>query len=163
MTMQPRVKLSAIVDALDMQSDETHAFLDKQTGEVVVLSDEELRAAEDGDDLDDYPEWQRENVERAKAVQADEGGDGGRFLPLPDRFEINEWDMMRDFAAGLENEDHAEALLNAIHGRGAFRYFKDRVHELGLADAWYTFRDGQYRQAALDWCEVHGIEADADA
>lgn len=161
--MPPRVKLSTIIDALEMPGDEAHAFLDKQTGEVVVLSDEELRAAENDDDPADYPEWQRENIEQAKAVQADEGSDGGRFIPLPDRFEIDEWDMMRDFTAGLENEDHAEVLLNAIHGRGAFRYFKDRVHEMGLADAWYKFRDGRYRQAALDWCEAHGIEADAGA
>ena len=75
--MPARVKLSAILEALEMQGDETHAFLDKQTGEVVVLTDEELRAAEDDDDLGDYPEWQRENIEQAKAVQADEGGEGG--------------------------------------------------------------------------------------
>ena len=62
-------------------------------------------------------------------------------MPLPDRFEINEWDMMRDFAGSVENEDHSETLLHAIHGKGAFRYFKDRVHDLALADAWHKFRD----------------------
>ena len=161
--MLPRVKLSTIIDALEMPCEESHAFLDKQTGEVVVLSDEELGAAENDDDIDDYPEWQRKNIEQAKTVQADEGDGGSRFLPLPDRFEINEWDMMRDFATHLQNEDHATALLNAIQGRGAFRYFKDRIHELGLADSWYAFRDGQYRQAALDWCAAHGIKPDASA
>jgi hypothetical protein len=158
--MPPRVKLSAIIDAIETQSDETHAFLDRQTGQVLVLSDEELGAADDGDDISDYPEWQRENIEHAKAVQAEEGG---RFLPLPDRFEVNEWEMMRDFATSLDDEAQGEAVLNAIHGRGAFRYFKDRIHEMGLAEAWYKFRDGQYRQAALDWCEAHGVEADASA
>jgi len=157
--MPPRVKLSAITDALEMSGDERYVFLDRQTGEVIVLSDEELRAADGGDDAGDYPEWQREAIEQAKAVQAN---DGGRFLPLTDRFEINEWDMMRDFATGLDDEDHADALLNAIHGRGAFRYFKDRIHELGLAEAWYKFRDGQYRRIALDWCEANGIEVDPD-
>lgn len=49
-----------------------------------------------------------------------------------------------------------------MHGV-VFRYFKDRVHELGLADVWYRFRDGLYRQAALDWCEEHGIEPDTGA
>lgn len=156
----PHVKLSAIIDALDMSSDETHAFLDRQTGEVLVLSDEELGAADDGDELADYPEWQWENIEWAKAVRADKGD---RFPSLPEHFEINEWDMMRDFAMGLENQDQAEALLNAIQGRGAFRYFQDRIHELGVAEAWYKFRDGQYRQVALDWCQAHGIEADASA
>jgi hypothetical protein len=49
-------------------------------------------------------------------------------------------------------------LLNAIHGRGAFRYFKDKIHELGIADQWYTYRDEQYREVARDWCEQHDIE-----
>ncbi len=163
MTVPPRVKLSAILDALEMSGEESHAFLDQERGEVVVLSDEELRGAEADDDPVNYPDWQRENIAQAKAVLADEAATGKRFLPLPDRFEINEWDMMRDFAAGLQNEAQSEALLNAIHGKGAFRYFKDRIHELGLAQAWYKFREGQYRQTALDWCEAHGIDADASA
>lgn len=156
----PTVKLSAIVDALQAPSDEVHAFLDKQTGEVFVLWDDEIRAVEDGEDLDDWPEWQEGDIERTQAVQADEAG---RFAPLPDRFEIDEWDMMRDFAVSLDNEEQSQALLNAIQGRGAFRYFKDRIHELSLADAWYEFREEQYRQVALDWCQANGIEADPNA
>jgi hypothetical protein len=156
-----RVKLSAILDALEMQGDETHAFLDRQSGDVVVLTDEELGAAEEEDaDLSDYPDWQREAIEQAKAVQADEGG---RFVALPDRFEIDEWEMMRDFALSVEDEAISAALLDAIHGRGAFRYFKDQVRERGLAESWHEFRAGRYRQIASDWCEAHGLELDAGA
>jgi hypothetical protein len=158
--MPARVKLSAIMDALDMQSDETRAFLDRQTGEVAALSEEELRAAEDGDDLSGYPEWQRENIERAALVSAD---DGSRFVPLPARFEVNEWEMMRDFALSVEDAAASEALLDAIHGRGAFRYFKDQVRERGLIENWHAFRAGRYRQIASDWCEAHGLELDAGA
>jgi len=160
--MPARVKMSDVLDGLEAQGDETHAFLDKQTGEVLLLMDEDLCAA-DGDeegDLSDCGEWERESIEQAKAVQADEGG---RFLALPDRFDVNEWEMMRDFAMALEDDSQAESLQNAIHGRGAFRYFRDRVHELGLADAWYKFREEQYRQVALDWCEANGVDVDTDA
>ena len=154
------MKLSAILEALEMQGDETHAFLDRQTGDVVVLSDEELRAAEDGDDWSDYPEWQRDNIEQANLVRAD---GGSRFVALPDRFEINEWEMMRDFALSVEDEAVSSALLDAIQGRGAFRYFKDQVQERGLAESWHEFRAGRYRQIASDWCEEHGLELDAGA
>lgn len=153
----PQVKLSSIVEALDIQNDETLAYLDRQTGQVLVVSDEDLRAAEDGDDLTDYPEWQRASIEQAKAVQAD---DIGRFVPLPDRFEIDEWGMMSAFALSLDDPATSERLLNAIHGRGAFRYFKDRVHEADLADRWYKFRDDQHHRVALKWCEANGIEPD---
>lgn len=157
--MPARVKLSAILEALEMQGDEVHAFLDRQTGEVVVLSDEELRAAEDGDDTSDYPDWQKEDLKQASLVNAD---DGSRFVALPDRFEINEWEMMRDFALSVEDEAVSVALLGAIQGRGAFRYFKEQVRERGLAENWYEFRAGRYRQIALDWCEEHGFELDIE-
>ena len=165
----PRVKLSEIQDAMEAQSEETHSFVDKQTGQVVVVSDEDMRLAEEidqadgadeADDLSDLPDWQRETVEQAKAVLAEEGG---RFVSPPDQFEIHEWDMMRDFADGVEDEAVSERLLNAIDGRGAFRYFKDCVHEAGLADQWYKFRDDQYRRIAADWCRENGIEVDEDA
>lgn len=156
----PRAKLSEIMDGLEAVGDETRAVLDKQTGKVLFLMDEHLRAAEDDEDFADFGEWERESIEQAKAVPAE---DGGRFLALPDRFEINDWDMMRDFAVSLDSEEQGQALLDAIHGRGAFRYFKDRIHEFALADAWYKFREAQYRQIALSWCEANGIEPDDEA
>ena len=148
------------MDALEVQGDETHAFLDRRTGEVVVLSDEELSAAEDGDDVSDYPEWQRDNIAQARLVNVD---DGSRFVALPGRFEVNEWEMMRDFAMSVDDEAVSAALLDAIHGRGAFRYFKDQVRERGLVENWHAFRAGRYRQIALDWCEEHGLELDTGA
>jgi hypothetical protein len=83
--------------------------------------------------VSDYPEWQRDSIEQARLVNAD---DGSRFVALPDRFEINEWEVMRDFALSVEDEAVSGALLDAIHGRGAFRFFKDRVRERGMADQW---------------------------
>ena len=160
--MSTRVKISEIVDGLEMVGDETRTFLDTQTGKVISLMDDELRAAENEEDENSarLGEWERESIEQAKAVLAE---DGTRFLRLPDRFDINEWDMMRDFVTGVENDDQAESLANAIHGRGAFRHFKDRVHEFGLADAWYKFRQEQYRKVAIDWCEAKSVEFDPDA
>jgi hypothetical protein len=162
MNMPPRVKLSEIMDGLETVGDETRTFLDTHTGKVISLMDNELRAAEDEEDKDltGLGKWERESIEQAKAVLAE---DGTRFLPLPDRFDINEWEMMRDFVTGLENESQAEVLSNAIHGRGAFRHFKGRVHEFGLADAWYKFRQEQYRKIAVDWCEAKGVEFDPEA
>jgi hypothetical protein len=84
-------------------------------------------------------------------------------VALPDKFDINEWDMMRDFAEAREDRRLAESLLNAIQGRGAFRCFKDRVHEAGIADDWYRFCDEAFRQIALDWCSAHDIDVDASA
>ena len=158
--MPARVKLSDILKGLEMQGDEVHTFVDRQTGEVVRVTDEDAGAVEDGDDLSDCADWQKESIEQARLVDAD---DAGRFVALPDRFEIDEWRMMRDFSLSVEDEAVSSALLNAIQGRGAFRYFKDQLHERGMADRWYAFRDERYRQIALDWCEANGLELDAGA
>lgn len=152
-----RVKLSAILEGMEMQSDETHALLDRRTGDVLFVSDEEFRAAEEDADPSDYPEWQRENIERAKTVEADTTG---RFVALPDPFEIDEWHMMQDFAFTVDDDALAESILRAIQGRGAFRHFKDLAGEAGLADRWCTYRDEQYREVALEWCEFQRIDVD---
>ena len=41
-----RVKLSDIVEGSDFQSDERSSFLNLTTGDVVAITDEEIRAAE---------------------------------------------------------------------------------------------------------------------
>ena len=158
--MAAKVKLSEILNALEFQSDQSHAYVDRQTGEVVELTDEELGMAEDEEDMHLIPDWEKELVEKAKMVLEEEGE---RFVALPDRFEINEWDMMRDFAMSVEDEALSESLMRAIHGPGAFRYFKDKIHEAGIAEKWYAFREAAYRELAEEWCRDHGIEHDADS
>ncbi len=70
--------------------------------------------------------------------------------------------MMERFAAGIDDDRAREGTLIALRGTGAFRRFKDAVHSLGLADAWYTFRERAYGDLARTWCEAHGVEhADA--
>ena len=151
------VKLSDILDALEFQSDTMQHYFDRQTNRVVTVSEEDTLAAEDGLD-DEAPDWQRESIAAARAIAADE--QEHRFVPLPDSFEIDEWDMMRRFASGVEKEDASAALLDAIHGRGAFRYFKDTVRRLGLDKQWFAFRDDAHRAIATEWCQDHDIPLD---
>ena len=52
-----RVKLSDLIEGMDFQSDERSSFLNLTTGEVVSITDEELRAAESDAPLEDFPEF----------------------------------------------------------------------------------------------------------
>jgi hypothetical protein len=70
--------------------------------------------------------------------------------------------MMERFAL-MQDDARCERLLSDIRGAGAFRRFKDRIHELGLTDDWYEYRAAQYRQAAMDWAESHGLDVDVEA
>jgi hypothetical protein len=55
-----RVKLSDIVEGLEFQSDERFSYLNTTNGEAVSVTTEELRAAEEGQPLEDFLEWQHD-------------------------------------------------------------------------------------------------------
>ena len=146
------VKLSAIIEGIDFQSDEGRSYLHTATGEVIYITDEELRAAEEEAPLDDFPEWQHDQIRMATEMLETD-----HYLPLPDRFEINEYQIMERFCLSVDDEDMREDLCDAIRGRGAFRRFKDRVQVYGMAEEWYRYRDAALREIAIAWCEAHGI------
>jgi hypothetical protein len=147
-----QVKLSDLIEGMDFQSDEQSSFLNLTTGEVVAITDEELRAAEHDAPLEDFPEWQHDAIRIAGEILETD-----HYLPLPDRFEINEYQSMERFCLSVDDEDMRDDLCDAIRGRGAFRRFKDRVQVYGMAEEWYRYRDAALRERAVEWCEAHGI------
>lgn len=60
---------------------------------------------------------------------------------------------MVDFAELVSDERAGRRLGRALQGRGAFRRFKDELHEEypDLLPAWYAFRDARARRRAVDW------------
>ena len=78
-------------------------------------------------------------------------------MELPTKFDIHEWETMRDFSRGVESTQIREDLLHAIHGSAAFRMFKDAIRRHGIESAWFTFRAGALRQIAIEWCEENQV------
>ena len=150
--MSTRVQIAAIVEGMEVQSDELHSFLHRSSGRVVTVSDEALAAAENDDTDWVTPE---ELAEARQIVSAQKD-----YLALPDRFEIDEYHIMERFAHSLGTAER-EAALRALRGRGAFRYFKDTMHQLGLAKSWYAFRDESYQEVARAWCGAQGVPHDS--
>ena len=154
--MKP-VKLKDIVDGMDMQMDESRVFLNKETGEIITVSTKELSIAEDSeedDDFSEYPDWQQDSIKEALDVVAN----GENYEELPDKFEINEYEIMEEFCESIGNERISDALYSAIRGRGAFRRFKDSVFRFGMEEDWYRFREETLRDIAVRWCEGNEIE-----
>ena len=150
-----KVKLSTLVEEVDMISEESSVFLDRESGETIFATDEEMRAVEDGDD-EDTVEWtDEEQVDLLRAIIADTSD---RFVPLPDRFEVHEWDIMRRFAESVDDDKKARELEKAIHGSKAFRRFKDTINDLGIQEDWYAFRKVWLTDLMRAWCEEHNIE-----
>ena len=154
--MASTVRLSDIVDALEMASDEYSSFLDLDTGQVETASRDLLRSAEEfnDDEEPDLPDWQMAEWEIAKRIVLTD-----RFQKLPTKFDIHEWAIMRDFSSSLERGEVREDLLYALHGAGAFRSFKGALRRHRIESAWFAFRAEALRQIAIEWCQEHGVAA----
>ena len=146
------VKLKDVVNAFDMVGDELAQYLDKRTGEIFMITDEEMSAAEEDEPLADYPEWQQESLLKAREIlESDE------FAQLPSQSDIHEYSIMERFAREYEDRRTGEELLRSIKGQGAFRRFKDTLLDLNIQDAWYEFRQHTFEQIAIDWLEEKKI------
>jgi len=65
---------------------------------------------------------------------------------------------MERFAEARRDDRQRDELLDATHGRGAFRMFKSAVRRLGIEQEWYRFRDSALEEIAKEWLEPNGIE-----
>ena len=63
------------------------------------------------------------------------------------------YEDMADFTELVSDDHAARRLARAINGRGAFRRFKDELHEEypHLLPVWYAFRDARASRRAVDW------------
>ena len=146
------VSLKDVVDAMDMQGDEFHAYLNQVTGELITVTTEALSAVEEGEEWDDEPQWQQDVLADAKQVFASDD-----FLPLPSKFDIHEYSIMEDFCYSLENPRLRDEMSSRIRGSGAFRRFKDGIHYHGIQEDWYRFRQQALEGIAIEWLEDNDI------
>jgi hypothetical protein len=146
------VSLKDIIHAMDFGSDEFHSYLNKETGEIVSITDEEINAIQNGDDWNDYPGWQQEALSSANNVL-----NSSDYLPLPGQFDIHEYAIMERFCYSITDPDISNKLSYQIKGSGAFKRFKDAIRWHGVENDWYQFRDQALEEIALEWLEKNGI------
>ena len=156
--MAIRVKLTEVIDGMECQSDENSSFLNKVTGEVVLISDYEMRAAEENDPIEDFPDWEQDQVRIAREIIAETGD----YIGLPSKFDIDEYRIMERFCLSIEDSETSDILCDLICGSGAFRRFKNAIHEYDLADDWYHYRDSALKEIAIEWCRENGIDFDEE-
>ena len=66
---------------------------------------------------------------------------------------------MVDFVHRISDERVGRRLARAIQGSGAFRRFKDELHEEypHLLPVWYVFRDARARRRAVEWLAENSL------
>jgi len=138
-----KIKFDDLETALESFSDEfgVYSCYNKETGEVVTVFSEELTGDPDDRDLEQDIEEHPE-----------------RYIRLPGPFEFHEWAHMESFSLEMEDDEIREKLMRAIHGRGAFRNFKDTIHDYGIQDQWYEYRRQAMKSFFIKWCADNELE-----
>ncbi|WP_446220486.1 UPF0158 family protein [Micromonospora sp. IBHARD004] len=138
-----RFDLEEIATALADQTDYEHRWLiNPQTGEIVFWTADlgvDGRAPVDLDDLD------------LVCIE-----------PLPSYVWYQD---MADFAERISDEAVGRRLARAIQGKGAFRRFRDELHEEypHLLPAWHTFRAVRAQRRAVEWLADNSLIDDEAA
>ncbi|WP_077706334.1 UPF0158 family protein [Virgibacillus dokdonensis] len=152
--MSQALKLSDLIDEMDMQSDDSNGFVNKKTGEIVYIMREFLSMAEDGEKGDHLPSWEQKQLKLAEDIVFS----FEKYQTIPSKYDMNEYDIMEDFCLAVKNERHQQQLLTAIRGKGAFRRFKDKIIALDLEDDWYDYHHNRLKEIAIDFCHRHEIK-----
>ena len=153
-----KVKLSEIVDGIQFQTDESRTCLRKSTGEVVLLTDEEIRDAEANNEITDHPEWYKEAIEQAKEYLKNESD----YILLPSKYGCNDYRVMEKFINSIPIEKQREELYHLIKGKGAFSRFRQGLERFLLLEQWYEYKDKALNEFAEYWCQENGIEIESE-
>ena len=131
-----KVKLSEVIDALDFTNDEIEYYYNPDTEEIFMSNIGDFEDLNE-DELDELFE---------------------KSIMLPTRYDINEYEMMEDFAETINDTRLQNQLYISLNGSGAFRRFKDTCINFDIINDWYKFRDERYKEIAIDWCKENNIE-----
>ncbi len=137
-----KVLLQDVIDAIE-QTDSNNEFYYYPEEEMIFL-------VNDNQIISDLEELQNKELDDLDDV-----------ISLPTQLERNDYGIMEDFIAQVENQTAYEWLTNSIKGRGAFRMFRATLNRFDLTNDWYKFRDDAYEEIAVNWCNEYGIEYDA--
>lgn len=153
-----KAKLADITDAIDLQTDDMSSYLNRETNETVNMPAEIMAAVDDGEDPKEIMETFGCDEHDIKAAQ--EINQGDHWLPLPSRYDIDEYRLMERFCQSRKDPELRNRLLSAIKGKGAFRRFKDTTERTGVLEQWYEYREKEIKEIARQWCDENGVECE---
>ena len=76
-----------------------------------------------------------------------------RYIPLPDYYQIKEYDLMQEFATSLAatDQDKSGVLTIALGGVGPFKAFRSAIRDIGLGQEWADYRYQRFVEMAESW------------
>ncbi|GAB4491177.1 MAG: hypothetical protein OHK006_24790 [Thermodesulfovibrionales bacterium] len=181
MPERPEYDFDEIQKAMeDTEREAFDYFLDRKTGEVIVLSGEIIEQArrildeaydEDVDNYEDVevdqvpevPDWAEDEVELALDIYLH---DQQRYARIPERSPEQAYAAMKEFSSTVQDEELRLHLQQSLDGKGAFRKFKDLLGPYPKErKMWYVFNAKASRQEIAQWLAELGsatMETDDD-
>ncbi len=124
---------------MDLQSNEIYYCYDKINEFFVVASNEEFIKDFGIDDSENHiQEYQK-------------------LIRIPSKIEIQEFNIMKNFASTIKNKNISSVLLNALSGSGAYKKFLSNIKNYGLEKEWLEFRFIAFKKIAINWCKKNEL------
>lgn len=137
------IDLEILMVGMEDNTDLIHWFLNIGTGEVESYSE-------------DYPSL--EQFERD--MERIENDDNIKPIPKPEPWEA--YEFMKNFNEEVAKQNNGllyEKLLIALDGKGAFRRFKDVLHDdREMLERWYQYKEEQLVKEVRGWLESLGVD-----
>ena len=149
-----KIDLTALVDGIEFQTNESQSFLNIKSDEILFFTDEELQLAEGQKDISEYAQWMQDAINTIRKFLQEQDN----YLQLPTKYDFHEYHVMEQFILSLPHESQREELYYSIKGKGAFSNFKRGLDRYSLEDVWYEFRNEALKNLAIEWCKANDIE-----
>lgn len=160
--------------AFDISDYQAEGYLDTQTGQVIVitedisyyLNDDDYEANTSVEDVlkaiesrnGELPDWIRSALAEFISIKQDTIE---RYLELPPRVSSDGYADMENYIASLSDPHLKEVLSVAIEGKGAFPRFKDMLFNYpDTRTAWFEFERQQKDERMLAWLRGNDIDAE---
>jgi hypothetical protein len=135
-----KIDLSELELAFENASWEAEYYLDRETGEIILIGS--MITTSSG------VTQQIQNVT-----------DKDRYLQVPHAVPRDGFRDMERFVETVKDVGLHQALSVAVNGKGAFRRFKDVLHDYPQErERWFRFQADRVQQRVLEWLDSEDIE-----
>ena len=158
MTIQLKIDMDELIEAMQTESELVEYFLDLESGEIIPVShDLGISPEEDYDeeDVESLSDWQKTALAEAKEILSNED----RYISIETIDSREAYQDMVDFAESIREDSLRELLRVALDGSGAFRRFKDVLQNYPeKRQRWFKFREKIMKQRAREWLDSIHVE-----
>jgi hypothetical protein len=140
-----RISLAGLTNALEDHCYYTHYYLDRETGDIIVQSENDLS--------------ERDEIHGAIESPFPSYDSGERFIPLEPMESRRGLDVLEEFAARLPDGGARDRVVAALSKRKPYRNFKDALYdEPGLLERWMSENRPLLREIAEAWLSYNNID-----